>query len=254
MQARWGSHGDYEIIALTPNSPQECFDYTIKAFNLSEQWRVPVFVMTDESIGHMTEKVVIPPADQIKLVPRRMSSAAPKDYLPYKAGEDLVPEMIETGKGYRVHVTGLTHDAKGYPVINAEAQHENVTRIVDKIRKNADKIIEYEETMMEDAEIVILSFGITSRIAQLAVEMAREKGLKAGLLRLIVAWPFPEKRIEELAGKVKGFVVAENNLGQMFLEVQRCAGKGVKTLLSGHCGGDVHEPEAILEKIEEVLQ
>ena len=254
MQARWGSHGDYEIIALTPNSPQECFDFTIKAFNLSEQWRVPVFVMTDESVGHMTEKVVIPPADQIVVVPRRWSSAKPEDYLPYKTGEDLVPDMIETGKGYRVHVTGLTHDEKGYPVITPEAQQINVTRIVDKIRKNADKIVEYEEMMMEDAEVVVLSYGITSRIAQLTVEMAREKGIKAGLLRLIVAWPFPEKRIVELAEKVKGFVVAENNLGQMVLEVQRCAGKGVKTLLSGHCGGDVHEPEKILEKIEEVLK
>jgi 2-oxoglutarate ferredoxin oxidoreductase subunit alpha len=254
MQARWGSHGDYEIIALTPNSPQECFDFTVKAHNLADRYRVPVFVMTDESVGHMTEKVVIPPADQIEVVPRRISKKKPGEYLPYEYGEDLVPDMVEAGKGYRIHVTGLTHDKKGYPVINAEAQHANVTRIVNKIRNAADKIVEFEEQQMEDAEVVVLSYGITSRIAQLAVEMGRERGIKVGMLRLIVAWPFPEKKIEELAHKVKGFVVAENNMGQMFYEVQRCAGKGVKTLLSPHCGGDVHLPEQILTQIEETLK
>jgi len=254
MQARWGSHGDYEIIALTPNSPQECFDLTIKAFNLSEEYRVPVLLMTDESIGHMTEKVSIPPADQIKLVPRRMTKETPENYLPFKAGKDLVPEMVETGKGYRIHVTGLTHNEKGYPVVDAATQKILIRRLVDKIRLNADKIIEYEEFMMDDVDVVVVSFGITSRIAQLAVEIGRDKGIKVGMLRLIVAWPFPEKKIVELAEQGKHFVVAENNLGQMFYEVERCAGKGVKTILSPHCGGDVHDPEEILEKIEEALK
>ena len=255
MQARWGSHGDYEIIALTPNSPQECFDLTVKAFNLSELYRVPVFLMTDESVGHLTEKVSIPSPDKIKVVNRKMTSAKPEDYLPYKTTKkNLVPEMVEAGMGYRIHVTGLTHDEKGYPVINDEAQDVLVRRLVDKIKLNADKIIEYEEIHVKDADAVVVSFGITSRIAQLAVEMARKKKMKVGMLRLIVAWPFPEKRIEELASRVKGFVVAENNLGQMFYEVQRCAGKGVKTVLSPHCGGGVHDPDDILEKIEEVLK
>ena len=210
--------------------------------------------MTDESVGHLTERVTIPPADEIEIVPRKLSKAKPGEYLPYATNGDRVPEMTEAGLGHRLHVTGLTHDAKGYPVINAETQKGLVRRLVDKIRLNADRIVEYEETHVEDADVVVLSFGITSRIARLAVEMAREKKIKVGLLRLIVAWPFPEKRIEALAERGTHFVVAENNLGQMFFEVERCAGKGVNTMLCPHCGGEVHSPEEIVQQIEEALR
>lgn len=251
MQARWGSHGDYEIIALCPNSPQECFDLTIEAFNLSEQWRTPVLLMTDEVVGHMTERVTIPESEAIELTPRRLTKKPPEEYLPFEAGEDLVPEMVNFGQGYRLHVTGLTHDERGYPDVTAEMQARVIPRLVDKIRKNANKIVRYEENGLDDADVVVLSYGITSRVAQMAVEMGREKGLKIGLVRLIVCWPFPEQLIRDLAPKVKGFVVPEINLGQMVLEVERLAA-GTPTRLVPNAGGEVHSPSIILEAIEEM--
>jgi 2-oxoglutarate ferredoxin oxidoreductase subunit alpha len=251
MQARWGSHGDYAIIALCPNSPQECFDLTIEAFNLSEKYRVPVLLMMDECVGHMTEKVVIPPADQIEIVPRRYTKLSPADYQPYHAEPDGVPEMARAGEGYHFHVTGLTHDERGYPAMNAEAQEKLVRRQIEKIRGNADAIAHSEETFLEDAEVVVVAYGITARVALRAVQMARERGIAAGLLRPLVVWPFPEKRIRELAARptVAGFVVPEMNYGQIVLEVERCV-KGQAPVLSlPSAGGAVHLPEDILEKI-----
>jgi 2-oxoglutarate/2-oxoacid ferredoxin oxidoreductase subunit alpha len=251
MQARWGSHGDYEIIAICPNSPQECFDLTIDAFNLAEQYRVPVMFMMDECVGHMMERVIIPEADTIEITPRRYTKLPPGEYLPYKPGEDLVPDMFKAGDGYRLHITGLTHDYKGYPVMSAEVQEQLVRRLVDKIRLNAPKIWRYEETAVEDAEVVVIAYGITSRVAVEAVAMARKEGIKVGMLRLIVVWPFPEDRIFELASQGKGLVVAEMNYGQVFYEVDRCARGRAPVVLAGHGGGTVHNVEAIVEKIRE---
>jgi 2-oxoglutarate ferredoxin oxidoreductase subunit alpha len=254
MQARWGSHGDYEIIALCPNSPQECFDLMIDAFNLSEEYRTPVLVMMDESVGHMTEKVVIPSADEIKIFPRRYTSLPPSEYFPFRPGADGIPEMVKAGEGYRIHVTGLTHDEKGYPAMNWQAQKKLVGRLVMKIRDNADRICRWEEHQTEDADVVLVAYGITSRVAQHAVKMARAEGLRVGLLRPIVAWPFPEKRIRELAARVHSFLVVEMNYGQMFFEVERLAGSNVRTELLGHGGGMAHEPEEILQAIREAAQ
>jgi 2-oxoglutarate ferredoxin oxidoreductase subunit alpha len=252
MQARWGSHGDYEPIAISPNSPQECFDLMIDAFNLAEQYRTPVFFMMDECVGHMTEKVVIPPAEKIDLYPRRYTSLPPSDYLPFKPGPDGVPDMVKAGDGYNVHVTGLTHDEKGYPDMNWKAQEKLVRRLVEKIRNNADDIGHNEEELMEDAEVAVVAYGITSRVALRAVQMAREEGIRAGSFRPVVVWPFPEKRVREIAEKVKAFVVVEMNYGQIVYEVERCAGGRAKTVLVPHGGGTVHEPEVILNAIREV--
>lgn len=254
MQARWGSHGDYEIIALCPNSPQECFEVVIEAFNLSEKYRVPVLVMADECVGHMTEKVVIPKADEIKLYPRRYTKLSPREYLPFKPGKDLIPEMVKAGDGYKFHITGLTHDEKGYPVMTWEAQEKLVRRLVEKIRLNADEIVHVEEIDTEDAEVVILSYGISSRVAIPAIQKARKEGIKAGQLRLVIAWPFPEKKVRELAKKIKAFVVVEMNYGQMFYEVERCAQGDCKTLLVPHGGGWVHDPEDIYKAIKEAIK
>src|SRR4051812_9376016 len=172
MQARWGSHGDYGIIALCPNSPQECFDLTIKAFNLSERFRVPVMVMMDEVVGHMTEKVIIPEPDQIDVTPRRFTTKAPGDYLPYKANGDLVPDMVKAGDGYNFHVTGLTHDERGYPNMTVNVQDKLVKRLRDKIDLAQDLAC-YDADGLEDADVVVLSYGITSRVARRAVEVAR---------------------------------------------------------------------------------
>ena len=251
MQARWGSHGDYAIIAVCPNSPQECFDLTIKAFNLSEQYRVPVMVMMDEVVGHMTEKVVIPSADRIDVTPRRFTKSAPGEYLPYKSNGDLVPDMVRAGEGYNFHITGLTHDERGYPNMTVNVQDKLVKRLVDKI-KNAPDLVCYEADGLEDADVVVVSYGITSRVAQRAIDLARAKGLKVGKLRLIVAWPFPERVIADLAPRVKGFVVPEINLGQMVYEVQRAVNGAAKVAHVAHAGGSVHDPQAILKAIQEV--
>ncbi len=254
MQVRWGSHGDYEIIALSPNSPQECFDFMIDAFNLSEEYRVPVLFMMDECVGHMIEKIVIPEDSEIELVNRKYTSLPPDKYLPYKPGKNMVPEFVKVGEGYKIHITGLTHNEKGYPAINPETQDKLVRRLVNKINMNADKIVKYEEDNIDDADVVIISYGITSRVCLPAINKAREKGIKVGHLRLIVVWPFPEKRIRELSGKIKSFVVPEINLGQIFYEVERNAYGKAKTYLVSHAGGTVHNPEDIYKVIMEAAK
>jgi len=254
MQVRWGSHGDYEIIALCPYSPQECFDLTIQAFNLSEQYRVPVFLMMDECVGHMTEKVTIPPADQIEIYPRRLTQKKPGEFLLFQAGKDLVPEMVRAGEGYKIHITGLTHDERGYPAMTPPMQASLVRRIVDKIQLNEPAIRCVEESDIEDAEVVVISYGITSRVAERALEMARADGIKVGNLRLVVVWPFPSERVQQIAEKIKGFVMPELNLGQVVHELTssvegRCA---VRSVL--HAGGTVHDPQEIYEAIVEVAR
>ena len=254
MQARWGSHGDYELIALSPQSPQEAFDLTIDAFNLAETWRVPVMFMMDECVGHMTEKVVIPPADEIEVVPRVLTDKPPGEYLPYAVNGRPVPENVRAGDGYRFHTTGLTHDERGYPAMTVECQATSVRRLIDKIRLNADQIVRYEEEAIDGADVVVVAYGITARVTRAGIDLARAQGVKVGFLRLIVVWPFPETRIRELAGSVKAFVVPEINYGQMVLEVERCAAGQATTTLVPHLGGGVHDPEDICRAIVEAAK
>jgi 2-oxoglutarate ferredoxin oxidoreductase subunit alpha len=255
MQARWGSHGPYEIIAIAPSSPQELFDLTIRAFNLAEKYRTPVLVMTDEAVGHMTERVVIPPLDEIEHYPRRKPQAPPNDgYLPYQPDPDGVPPMACAGDGYRIHVTGLTHNEKGYPAtVSVEAQHKLVERLIRKIRDNRDDIIELHEDQVEDAEIVVVAYGISARTAARPVRLAREMGLKVGLLKLVTVWPFAEDRIRDLATKVRAFVVPEINMGQMALEVERSAEGQAQTIPVPHAGGGLHDPGEVLEAIKRAM-
>lgn len=254
MQARWGSHGSYEIIALAPTSPQDIFDLTITAFNLSEKYRVPVLIMSDEVVGHMSEKVTMPRVAQEALIDRRRPNVGPEEYLPYRADGDLVPPMAMAGEGYHFHVTGLTHDERGYPVMTAEAQDILVRRLVDKIRLNRHDIIKYKEVQVEDADIIVCAYGVSVRIAQSAVRMARDEGIRAGLLHLVTIWPFAEERIRELSLQAKAFVVPEINYGQIVLEVERCAGGRARAILVPHMGGSVHSPQTILEAIREAAQ
>jgi 2-oxoglutarate ferredoxin oxidoreductase subunit alpha len=250
MQARWGSHGHYEIIALAPASPQELFYLTITAFNLSETYRTPVLVMTDEVTGHLSERVVIPEAGAIKLRHRPSPKGRKDRFKAFQPGPNGVAPMAIAGEGYGIHVTGLTHDERGYPGMNVETQIEMMDRLTQKIRNNLDDIIRTESYRMEDAEIVIVSYGISARSSLAAVDEAREQGIKAGLLRLITVWPFPEQQIQKLAEKVRGFVTVEINLGQIHLEVQRCAGGRVPAYLVGHPGGAVIPPERIVETLK----
>ncbi|MFH1169438.1 MAG: 2-oxoacid:acceptor oxidoreductase subunit alpha [Chloroflexota bacterium] len=254
MQARWGAHGCYSIIALSPSSPQEIYEYTIKAFNLSEKYRVPVLVMADEAVGHMSEKVTIPPPEEISIYPRRKPKLPPGEYQPYMPDEDLVPPMANAGEGYRFHVTGLTHDEKGYPVMTAEAQDKLIRRLVEKIERNSDDIIETEADWTGDAEVVVCSYGISARIAKFAVERARQEGIRAGMLKLVTVWPFPEKLIRDMARRIKTFIVPEINYGQIALEVERCAGGAADTVLLPHMGGAVHHPDVILDAIRKAVR
>ncbi|MEW6025854.1 MAG: 2-oxoacid:acceptor oxidoreductase subunit alpha [Planctomycetota bacterium] len=249
MQARWGSHGVYEIIALAPSSPQEAMDLTITAFNLSEEFRLPVLIMGDEIISHMTERVVIPPADKVKIYPRRMPKVRPDDYLPYQPDKDLVPAMAPVGEGYHIQTTGLTHNEKGYPVMTSEAHQKLIKRLVDKIILNKNKTIRVEEENTAGADVVICSYGSSARIAEWAIKEARAKGIKVGKLRLITVWPFPEEKVRAAAKKTKAFVVPEINNGQIALEVERCAAGNAKVITVPHMGGSTHNPQDILESI-----
>ncbi len=254
MQARWGSHGDYGVIAVCPNSPQECFGLTIEAFNLSEQYRVPVMVMMDECVGHMREKLTIPPADEIDVFPRRYTGKPPGEFSLFDPDEDGVPDMVRAGEGYNVHVTGLTHDERGYPDITPEAQDKLVHRLVNKTRHCEPKVRQIDEDNIEDADVVVVSYGITSRVAERALEMARASGTNVGSMCLKVVWPFPEPRIRELAGHIKGFVVPEMNMGQIAFEVERCADGQCQTRAVPHAGGTVHDPEVIYYAILEAAK
>ncbi len=251
MQSRWGSHGDYEIIVFAPSSPQELFDFTIKAFNLSERFRIPVAVMSDEYLAHLREKVVIPPADQIVIEPRRYYKGATNSYLPFKRDKDFVPPIVDIGQGYRFHVTGLTHDDRGYPIMFEECQEYNVHPLVKKIRNYADKIVEVQEIDTEDAEVIVVSYGTTARAALKAIEQVRASGIKVGGLKLVTVWPFPEKRIAQLAKKAKAFVVPEMNFGQIVAEVERCSYGHANVFFVSHGEKGVENADDIVASIKQ---
>jgi 2-oxoglutarate ferredoxin oxidoreductase subunit alpha len=247
MQAKWGSHGDYGIIALTPSSVQEMFDLTVEAFNLSETYRVPALLMADEIVGHMWEKVVIPPIDKVRIVNRKKPSVSPEEYKPFLPDDNLVPPMACFGEGYHFHATGLTHNESGYPrTSSSEDQTKLVKRLCEKIQKNADKIIRVEKVMLDDADVAVVAYGIVARAALSAIRKAREKGIKAGLLRLITLWPFPEEHVAKVAQHVRGIVVPEMNCGQLVREVERAAKETPVTFLS-KLGEEPHTPTEILE-------
>ena len=250
MQCRWGIYGDIEIIALAPQSVQEMFDLTIHAFNLSERYRTPVFLMADANVGHMYESLKIPEKDRIKIVDRRKPTSVKGDYRPFSAGEDLIPPMACFGEGYRFYATGLTHDEKGYPDMSVEAQDRLVRRLCDKIRRDAGRIEMVEERFTDDCNILVVAYGITARSALSAVRHAREEGIKAGLLRLITLWPFPDAKIEELTRRCIGVVVAEMNYGQLVREVERAAMRRVEFVPK--LGENPHTPEEILAAIRRV--
>lgn len=251
MQARWGSHGDYGSVAYAPWSPQEMFDLTIHCFNMADRYRLPVFLLADEVVGHMVERVVIPPSDKIQHLARKRPQTPPGDpFEPYRAEDtDLIPPMAHAGEGYHIHYTGLTHDERGYPDMTAETHQELVSRLVSKVRVNQRQLVLTEGYDLQDAEILVIAYGCTSRSARRAVREARQQGVRAGLLRLISIWPFAEDRISELADQAKSVIVAEMNLGQISREVERCIRRQVKGIF--HAGGAMIPPDPILQAILE---
>ena len=248
MQVRWGSHGDYEVVAYCPSSVQEMFDFTIKAFNTSEKYRIPVFVMGDQILGHMTGKVHIPSEKEIRLIDRKIAKPGLKNYLPYNSSE-LIPPMAVAGSGYHIHMTGLTHDEKGYPAAFPDAHKKLMERLMAKIRDNVDKIIEIEEKLLEDADIAIVVYGSEARPAWKAIQLARKKDIKVGMMRLITAWPFPSNHIDALSQKVKKIIMPEVNYGQLVHMVREYAQCDVISLT--HPGGAIHSPDTIFNAIVE---
>jgi 2-oxoglutarate ferredoxin oxidoreductase subunit alpha len=205
--------------------------------------------MTDECVGHMTERVVIPPAEEIDLVERRYTDKKPGEAWPFEQTDDLISPLLPVGEGYKFHATGLTHDERGYPVINAEAQEKIVRRLIDKVRKHADEIIWLEEDGVDGSEVVVMAYGISARVVQPAIAKAREHGIKVGFIKMVTVWPFPEKRVKELAGQVNAMIMVEMNYGQVFLEMDRCAAGQCGTSVVGHAGGTVHNPDDIYDAI-----
>lgn len=251
MQARWGTHGDVQAIALAPASCQEMFDLTLRAFDLADRFRHPVFILADEAVGHITERVVIPPANEIVRVPRSAPVLSPDTpFEPFRAAEStLVPPMPRPGEGFGAHITSLTHDERGYPATDAATHDALVRRLSNKITRYSAEITRVEAIGLEDAEIAVVTYGSTSRTARRAVAMAREAGIRAGIMRLISIWPFPDAEIAALSERMKALVVAELNLGQVRLEVERVA--RVPVFGAHHAGGALMPPDKILESIKE---
>lgn len=250
MQARWGAHGDYEPIALSPSSVQEFFNFTIQAFNLSEKYRTPVFVMADEVIGHMREKLIV--EDNIEIIPRVMPNKD-EQYLPFKNIENGTNPMPSFGEGFDIHVTGLTHDERGYPDTNDPITHNKlVKRLCDKILNNKEDICSLEAEYTEDANIVIISYGAPVRSVISAVKKAQKEGKKVGYIKINTPWPFPDEQIKKLAPNAKEIIVVEMNLGQIYYEVDRIMKCQANTHLMGIIGGLLPSPNEILDKIDEI--
>jgi 2-oxoglutarate ferredoxin oxidoreductase subunit alpha len=251
MQARYGSHGDYPIVAFAPDGPQEMFDLTVAAFDVAERYRTPVFVLADQTVGHMTGKVTIPESVEVGDRPTHDGDPDPREFEPYDT-DHLVPPMAAAGDGARVHVTGLTHDERGYPDIDPETQEEMLSRMMAKIQENRDDIVDTRAHHLDDAEVAVLAYGSTARSARQAVRDLREEGHAVGLLRVVTPWPFPLEEVRALSESVEEIVVAEMNLGQYVHRVREEA--DVPVAAHTHQGGEIPQPADIADSIREVVE
>ncbi len=251
MQAKWGSHGSYEIISIYPSSVQETFDLMIDAFNYAERYRVPVIFLLDALLAHMYEKLDVPPQEEIdkRIINRKKPTKLPSEMLIYQPDEDLVPPMPAVGEGYKIHATGLTHNEKGHPELTVDAQEKLVKRLNDKIRKHAHEIWKVEEYLIDDAELIVFAAGSEARAVRTAIDMARKEGLKVGLMRPITVWPFPYEYVEKYA---VDYLVSEINYGQMYHMVREYASGRVE-LFPG-MGGEIHTPQQILRAIRRMIE
>ena len=255
MQTRWGTHGDHWLITISPSSVPECFELTLRAVALSEKYRCPVILLMDEVIGHMREEIELPDNyDEIPQAERKMPTCAPEEYLAYGCEEgSKVPAMAPFGSGYRWHVTGLVHDETGFPKGTGAATKESQDRLRTKLTDNLDDIVQVENYRMEDAEFAVVAFGGAARTAYEAVDMARAEGLKVGFVRPITIWPFAEKQMQDLAGKVKGILVHELNCGQYVLEVERAVAGKVPVSLFAKYDNESATPAELLAEIKKAM-
>lgn len=254
MQARWGTHGDHWLIALTPASVPECFELTLRAYALSEKYRVPVILLMDEVIGHMREKIELP--DDYSDFPqaeRKQPDCAPENFKAYATDESLVPAMPAFGSGYRWHVTGLVHDETGFPKGTPAATLAAANRQRAKLENNLDDIVQVENYRMEDADFAVVAFGGAARTAYETVDMARAEGFKVGLVRPVTIWPFAEAQMKELAGRVKGILVHELNCGQYVHEVERAVNGKVPVSLYAKYNNEPATPAQLLEEVKKAM-
>jgi 2-oxoglutarate ferredoxin oxidoreductase subunit alpha len=252
MQARWGTHGDFEAIALAPSTVQECMDFTIEAFNLSEKYRNPALVMTDGEVGHLRERIIVPDEKDLKLVDRVEATIDKKKFIPFTNSQTRknckVPDFPTFGTGYRTYVTGLTHNEKGFPATDKQPDHERlVKRITEKITDDADKLVWIDKIKLDDADIAFVTYGASARPAESAMDMGRKEGIKVGLLRLKLVWPFPEKEIAKLAKQVDKIIVPEMNLGQMFHPIREFAAGNCEVISAPKIGGEMHLPDELFK-------
>jgi len=248
QQARWGTHGDYATIALSPNSAQEMFELIIRAFNLAEKYRTPVILLADETIAHVREQITVPPLESIEIINRKKPKTGDKAFF----GLEEVAPMPSVGEGFNVAVTASTHDEYGVRFTQDPVVHRRIVeRLNAKLNNHADDIVEVENYKVDDCNVGIVSFGCTSRAVYEAIERAEAEGIKVGHVRLKTIWPFPDKAVKRLAKSVKKIIVPEMNLGQVGREVQRVACGSEIVPLNKIGGGELITPEEVLAKIME---
>jgi 2-oxoglutarate ferredoxin oxidoreductase subunit alpha len=252
MQTRWGTHGDHPIIVLAASTVRECFDLTVRAFNLSERFRNPVILLLDEVVAHMREKVELPPDDAIPIINRTRPKVPPEWYVPYEDTPDGVPAMADFGEGYRYHVTGLTHDVRGFPTERPDEIGPFMARLFRKVSQHMEEIHQGEFYLTDDAEIVVIAYGSVARSAKRAVRDARAHGIRAGLLKLNTLWPFMRAAVEKVLGNARVLVVPEMNMGQISREVKRVNQGKARVRGVNKLDGTMITPDEILRPIMEM--
>jgi 2-oxoglutarate ferredoxin oxidoreductase subunit alpha len=253
MQARWGTHGDHPIIVITPDSVPEIYTQTIHAFNLSEQLRVPVVMLYDEALGHLNEQVQLSNSGDIEIANRKWATNPGPDFQPYAAGDDLIPPMVRPGDGFRTHTTGLTHAEDGFPTQNPKVVDQYMRRILDKLDIHNELIENYETIDTDDADYLVVAFGITARAARRAIKQARKQGIRVGMFRPITLWPFPVKAFESIVDGKRGVLVAEMNAGQLITEIERYRPAACRIEGLNRIDGETITPRQILNSLQELV-
>jgi len=252
MQARWGTHGDHPIIALCPSTIRECYDLTIKAFNYSEKFRIPVVLLVDEVVAHMREKITIYEDEDVEIFNRIKPTVPPEWYIPFEDTPKGVPAMANFGDGYRYHVTGLTHDIRGFPTSRPDEIDPFIRRLFRKVSQNFADVQIGEFYQTDDADVTIIAYGCVARSARRAVADGRERGLKVGVLKMNTIWPFMRAQVEKVLRTSKVVIVPEMNMGQMSREVKRVNKGDAKVFTINKVDGKIITPQEILSRIKEV--
>ncbi len=253
MQARWGTHGDHPIIALSPSSVKECYTLAVRCVNLAEKYMTPVIFLMDEVIAHLREPLNFDEVKDLEVIDRKRPEVSPEEYEAYGAGEDCIPTLAPFGTGYRYHVTGLTHNEKGFPTMVPEVVNRMNRRLIAKIDNHLDDILQWESDGVEGADVVLVAYGGSARSAKEAMKRLNAQGYKVGVFRPITIWPFPEKEIKKIAAQAKAIIVPEMNLGQLKLEVERVVSGACPVIGQTKVNGELFTPEEIMDQVKGVF-